>query len=180
MSAIGSFPVGQLSGRAIGAGMTTIGWLAAWQLSRVLGSKAAYALHSSTDPPGSDDVAKCVAKAGLVVTALWGIVTIGGCSTDRTNVIEARGSHPLVRLRGVFHSGEYAYFETSDRRAFDLRLPNPRDQRRIKPFIPMSFGSKTICAALRISGKIAGNANEPGRRIFLVSQIHEARRIPCR
>ena len=136
-------------------------------------------VHSGTEPRGSDDMAKCVAKAGLVAAALWAIATIGGCSTDRTNVIEARGSNPLVRLRGVFHSGEYAYFETSDGRAFDLRTPNPRDQRRMDPFIPLSFGSETICAALRISGKVAGNSDQPGRRIFLVSRIHEARRIPC-
>jgi hypothetical protein len=124
-------------------------------------------------------MAKCLAKAGLVAVALWAIAIIGGCSTDRTNVIEARSSNPLERLHGVFHSGEYAYFETSDGRAFDLRTPNPRDQRRMDPFIPLSFGSETICAALQISGKIVGKADEPGRRIFLVSQIHQARRIPC-
>jgi hypothetical protein len=128
---------------------------------------------------GSDDMAKSVAKAAFVPTALGMIAIIGGCSTIGTKGVEARGSNPLEKLRGVFHSGEYAYFEMSDGRAFDLRLLNASDQRRLAPFIPLSFGGERMCAALRISGKIAENADQPGRRVVLVSQIHRARRIPC-
>jgi hypothetical protein len=128
---------------------------------------------------GKDDMVKSVVKAASVPTALWIIAIMGGCSTDGRKIIEERGSSPPEMLRGVFHSGEYAYFESSDGRAFDLRLLNVIDQRRLAPFIPLSFDGESMCAALHISGRVAGNADQPGRRVFLVSQIHRARRTPC-
>ncbi|MFB0875074.1 MULTISPECIES: hypothetical protein [unclassified Sphingobium] len=110
--------------------------------------------------------------------AFLGLVIMQGCAQP-AKINAGRSSEIVVEKKGIFFSGEYSVFKSSDGDVFVLRTRDEKQSVLFSRLAPMAIDAEDVCLYLTIRGKIGGELDYNGRKIFDVGKVKKARKIEC-
>ena len=109
---------------------------------------------------------------------LFVTLLLTSCATNRSH--EKVASDGLMTLSGVFVSGEYAYFETSNGEVYSLSIKNEEDQRRLAKLAPLRIDGSSTCVRMKLCGRVEKSNGYLNRKLLSVVRIMETNQTPCK
>lgn len=112
-----------------------------------------------------------ICRSLLTLTLLTNCASSGHSSLPAASFVKS----------GIFETGEYAHFTTSDGGTFELRVLNAPDRERLHALAPITpETTEPQCLSLRVAGTLNGEETDLGRPIFVVSRVIKAVAIGCK